>query len=54
MTNEEKQDLTNFVRRRVSAGFSCPETVKGLQRLGFKAGTIRKYYKWISEEVRLK
>ena len=45
MTNEEKQDLMNFVKRRINGGSNCRETVKALQRIGFKAGTIRKYYK---------
>lgn len=45
MTNEEKQDLMNFVKRRINGGSSCPSTVKALQRIGFKASTIRKYYR---------
>ena len=45
MTNEEKQYLIGFVKRRINAGSNCRETVKGLQKLGFKASTIRKYYK---------
>ncbi len=48
MTNEEKQDLTNFVKRRINGGYNCRETVKLLQKLGFKAGTIRKYYKSVA------
>ena len=45
MTNEEKQDLMNFVKRRINGGYNCKETVRALQKIGFKAGTIRKYYK---------
>lgn len=45
MTNEEKQDLRNFVRRRINGGYDCAETIKALQKLGFKASTIRRYYK---------
>ena len=45
MTNDEKQDLMNFVKRRINGGYGCPETVKALQKIGFKAGTIREYYK---------
>ena len=45
MTNDEKQDLMNFVKRRINGGYDCPETVKALQKIGFKASTIRSYYK---------
>ena len=49
MTNEEKRDLFNFVLRRINGRCSCQETVKALQKLGFKPGTIRKYYKIAAE-----
>ncbi|KKN70420.1 hypothetical protein LCGC14_0431150 [marine sediment metagenome] len=45
MTNEEKRDLMNFVKRRINGGYNCRETVRALQKIGFKAGTIRQYYK---------
>ena len=45
MTNDEKQDLMNFVKRRINGGYDCPEAVKALQKIGFKASTIRRYYK---------
>ena len=49
MTNEEKRDLMNFVKRRIKGGYSCRATVKALQKLGFKSGTIRRYYQAIAE-----
>jgi len=52
MTNEEKQDLFNFVKRRINGGYNCRETVKALQKLGFKAGTIRRYYKVVEMKQR--
>ena len=57
MTNEEKQDLMNFVKRRINGGYNCRETVKALQKLGFRPSTIRTYYKAVigspfNEEVK--
>ena len=45
MTNEEKRDLMDSVKLRVNLGYNCKAIVKALQNIGYKAGTIRKYYK---------
>ncbi len=47
MTNEEKRDLMNFVKRSIAGGYNRLETVKALQKRGFKPCTIRQYYKTV-------
>ena len=48
MKDSEKQALARWVRQEIANGKSMTATVKKLNKLGFKQGTIRAYYKAFS------
>ena len=52
MDNQEKDQLRQLVIRKIEMGRSCQETIASLKRLGYKANTIRRYYKTFLPEKR--